>query len=600
MDESVDNLSSFRDKLKVFYYVLKYRPVFVTFIVFFSIFSGLMEGIGLTFIYPIFEIAEAGPEQIDSEDRIINIFITVYETLGVTVNLQNLLLGVSAVIIVRYSANFGLDWLKARLSGSYKAHLKKEAFRNTLEAKIKFFDDKGKDQIVHNTLTETDHSSKSIIKGVEVLQEFSLLLIYFIVMLIISPILTLIAMLLLGGIMGLLRFIVQPSISMESNITEADEIIQENVNAGIYGIRDVKLFKLSERISENVANALENIKTAQIKLKRNETGMENFYKMSAALGLFLIIYVGFTYTELSLGELGVFLVAMFQLAPKISTLNSRIYRLEGHLSHFMRTQKYLNELNHLQEKQEGEKIEEIENIQFDNVSFSYEEDEKVLENIEFEVRKNQFIAFVGESGAGKSTIASLISRLYEPDQGNIYSTGKEINEYNLKKWREKLAVVRQQAFIFNMTLIENVKIGEPEATREEIKQVCKIAQVEEFLDDLPNGYNSELGSNGVKLSGGQRQRVSIARALLKNPDFLILDEATSDLDSNLEEKVHESIEKIDKDFGIIAIAHQLSTINNADNIYVLEEGKIKEKGRHQELVNKEGLYKELYNSQKKD
>jgi subfamily B ATP-binding cassette protein MsbA len=215
------------------------------------------------------------------------------------------------------------------------------------------------------------------------------------------------------------------------------------------------------------------------------------------------------------------------------------------------------------------------------------------------VQKEEFVAFVGQSGAGKSTIVSLLARMYDPDDGEIRADGVPIDEYEIEAWRERIAVVRQQPFIFTDTLENNVTIGNRDATRRDVERVCKIAKVNEFVDDLPNGYESQLGDDGVRLSGGQRQRVALARALLKDADFLVLDEATSDLDSNLEKEVQAAIESMDREYGIIAIAHRLSTVKNADRIYTVDNGEIIESGTHQELLEEEGDYAELYTIQSK-
>lgn len=188
----------------------------------------------------------------------------------------------------------------------------------------------------------------------------------------------------------------------------------------------------------------------------------------------------------------------------------------------------------------------------------------------------------------------------DPDNGEIRADGTSIEEYDLEQWRGRIAVVRQQPYIFNDTLEANVTIGNRETTREEVKEVCEIAKVNEFLDELPKGYDSQLGDDGVRLSGGQRQRVALARALLKDADFLVLDEATSDLDSNLERQVQRSIESMDRDYGIIAIAHRLSTVKNADQIHTVASGGIIESGIHEVLLDAGGEYAELYEIQSKE
>jgi subfamily B ATP-binding cassette protein MsbA len=283
----------------------------------------------------------------------------------------------------------------------------------------------------------------------------------------------------------------------------------------------------------------------------------------------------------------------------MSGLNSKIYRVEGYTSHLSRTQEFLDELENRQEFDGNHSVSSVSKIEFDDIQFSYTGNEQILRGISFEIKRGNFIAFVGQSGAGKSTIVSLLARMYDPDSGKIRADGVPIEEYDIEQWRQRVAVVRQDPYIFNDTLERNVTIGNRNATRQEVREVCEIAKVNEFLSELPNGYESDLGDEGVRLSGGQRQRVALARALLKDADFLVLDEATSDLDSNLEREVQNSIESMDRDYGIIAIAHRLSTVKNADQIHTVDNGEIIESGTHAELLDDEGEYADLYEIQSK-
>lgn len=238
----------------------------------------------------------------------------------------------------------------------------------------------------------------------------------------------------------------------------------------------------------------------------------------------------------------------------------------------------------------------VETIAFENVEFSYG-DEQVLNDVSFEAESGEFVAFVGPSGAGKSTIVSLIARLYVPDAGRITANGEPLENVILDEWREQISLVQQNPFIFNDTLRHNVTVGNRDATEEEIRETCEIAQVTEFMDELPNGLDTTLGDDGVRLSGGQRQRVAVARALLKDVDLLVLDEATSDLDTSLENDIQSNLESEEDDRILVVIAHRLSTVENADRIYAMEDGEITESGTHSELVDRSGTYAMLYSGQ---
>lgn len=237
-------------------------------------------------------------------------------------------------------------------------------------------------------------------------------------------------------------------------------------------------------------------------------------------------------------------------------------------------------------------------IVFDQVSFRYEEDtEKVLSNINLKVRAGEYIALVGPSGVGKSTLCSLIPRFYDVSSGSISIDGKDVKDITLKSLRNNIGIVQQDVYLFADNVMENIRYGKPEATEEEIIMAAKNANAHEFIMELPDGYYTDIGQRGIKLSGGQKQRLSIARVFLKNPPILIFDEATSALDNESERVVQESLEKLAANRTTFVIAHRLSTIRNAEKILVLTEDGIAESGSHKELIEKDGIYAGLYNMQ---
>ncbi|RDY31565.1 ABC transporter ATP-binding protein [Lachnotalea glycerini] len=238
------------------------------------------------------------------------------------------------------------------------------------------------------------------------------------------------------------------------------------------------------------------------------------------------------------------------------------------------------------------------NIEFENVTFRYEEsNEEVLNQINLKVKEGEYIALVGSSGAGKTTLCSLIPRFYDVTGGKIQIDGTDIRRIKLKNLRDNIGIVQQDVYLFAGTIMDNIRYGKPSATDKEIVMAAKNANAHDFIMSFPNGYDTDIGQRGIKLSGGQKQRLSIARVFLKNPPILIFDEATSALDNESERVVQESLEKLAKNRTTFVIAHRLSTIRNAQKIIVLTENGIEEKGTHEELLAKRGIYEGLYNMQ---
>ena len=294
-----------------------------------------------------------------------------------------------------------------------------------------------------------------------------------------------------------------------------------------------------------------------------------------------------------------FILLLFSVLGPIKNLGNVFNELQNGLASADRVFSIIDIKSDIHDNDDAIHIEKFQdNIRFQNVNFYYEnESEMILKNINLSLKSGEILALVGPSGAGKSTLADLIPRFYDVTEGSILLDGEDIKNIKLNSLRSLMGIVTQETFLFNDSVKANIAYGLESVSDEDIKKAAIAANADKFIEQLPDGYDTIIGERGVKLSGGQRQRISIARAIMKNPPILILDEATSSLDTESEKIVQDAIEKLMHNRTVIVIAHRLSTVHNASKIIVLDKGDIVDMGTHNELINKEGLYKQLHNMQ---
>ncbi len=503
--------------------------------------------------------------------------------------------------IAGYLANYFMVFLR---NGVIR-DIRNKVYQKTVELPLSFFSEQRKGDIIARVTGDVNDLQYSFLPVLEIIIREPLTILFtLIAMLIISPQLTLFVFIFIP-IMSFVISRIGKSLKRKSGRVQKEQgVFLSTLEETLTGLRIIKGFNSEKEFNDRFQESTNKFYNFSNKLLNRQNLASPTSEVLGILMVSGILWYGGNLvlsddanTILDGSAFLVYMTLSYQILTPAKAITRGIYNIKKGGAAAERIQEILDTENPLKDKENAIEIEGFNsNIAFKNISFKYQ-DEYVLKNLSLDIKKGETVALVGQSGSGKSTIANLITRFYHVNEGEILIDGININNITTSSLRKQLGLVTQEAILFNDSIKNNLKLGKKDATDDEIIEALKVANAWEFVKDLPNGIETNIGDAGGKLSGGQKQRLSIARAVLKSPPIMVLDEATSALDTESERLVQVALENMMKNRTSIVIAHRLSTIQKADKIVVLNKGEIVEQGKHDELIAQKGVYHKLVEMQ---
>lgn len=481
--------------------------------------------------------------------------------------------------------------------------LRNQLYKKIINLPIGFFTEERKGDIMSRMTGDVSEVEASIMSSLDMVFKNPILIIgYLTVMFVMSWKLTIFVLILLpfsGSLIGKIgKSLKRRSTTGQEQTGELLSQIEETLG----GLRVVKAFNAEHKLEARFGNLNEKIRETFNRLNRRYNLAHPVSELLGTIVIAMLLWFGGSLilhnnSDLTADQFIFYIVIFYSIIAPAKELSKATYSIQKGMASLERVDKILQSENTIKNPEKPETLHPFsDKIEYRNMSFKYDQ-EWVLQHINLVIPKGKTVALVGQSGSGKSTLVDLLPRYYDPVEGEILLDGVKIKDYSTHDLRSLMGNVNQEAILFNDTFFNNIAFGVDNATQEQVVEAAKIANAHDFISATEDGYQTNIGDRGSKLSGGQRQRISIARAILKNPPILILDEATSALDTESEKLVQEALENLMKNRTTLVVAHRLSTIKRADEICVLHEGKIVERGKHDELIALNGYYKRLVDMQ---
>lgn len=582
-----------------------------------NIFAAIMNVFSFTMLLPILRILfnvnqvhyEFMPWQSEHFDQILeNNFYYFSQSMveQFTPATAMLMFGgaLSVLTLLKTGADFGGAATLMPIRTGIVRDIREKIYLKILHLPLSFFTDEKKGDILTRVSTDVNEVDSSITSSLEsIIKNPILIVVYLGTLIYLSWQLTLFTLLVVPllalGIGRIGKSLKAKSLLLQQKWSEGFSQIEETLG----GLRIIKAFIAEGKMADRFKAVNNMHRRIATRVAVRQSAAHPVSEFLGTVMIVIVLWYGGTLifsgkSPLDASKFIYYLVILYTTLQPLKDLSKAGYSIQKGLASMERINKILNAENNITEKKNCVEIDNLNSeITLRNVSFSYNEQREVLHDINITVKKGQTIALVGQSGSGKSTLVDLVPRYHDIQKGEILIDGVNIKDMKIRSLRGLIGNVNQEAILFNDTVFNNIAFGVEGATRQQVEDAARIANAHDFIMEMEQGYDTNVGDRGCRLSGGQRQRISIARAILKNPPILILDEATSALDTESEKLVQDALERLMQSRTTIAIAHRLSTIKNADLIYVLHEGKIVEQGTHEELIRLGGYYKKLNDMQ---
>jgi subfamily B ATP-binding cassette protein MsbA len=571
----------------------KHFPKIAILAVVFAFLAAVFEGFGLGFLLAFLQsLVSPNKEPFQTGIHWFDLWI-----LGINTSDISRLYRVSSLILLSTWLRAGFNYLTQiylnLVQGKLINQLRKQIFEQLQSLSLKYFSTTRSGELINSLTVEINKLKQAFSLLAFILTKSLILTVYAFIAFRLSWQMTVISLLLFSllavGLSTINKHVRETSFAVSRANGQFTSIAVEFIN----GIRTVQAFATQDYERKRFYAASSDVEDSSIKAALGSALVQPLAEGLASTILVSMIIIAVTVFvtngSLQIASLLTFLFTLFRLIPAIHEINgcrAKLSAYQGSINNIMEVLRTDNKLYLKDGKKQFSGFQKL--IDFVSVSFGYDSSSLVLHNITLTIEHGQTTALVGGSGAGKSTLVDLLARFHDPSNGGIFIDGTDLREFEVRTLRQRMAIVSQDTFIFNTSVRNNIAYGSEGADEASILEAAHLANALEFIQEMPEGFDTQLGDRGVRLSGGQRQRIAIARALLRDPDILILDEATSALDSVSERLIQESLEKLAQGRTVIAIAHRLSTIVRANKIIVLEQGRIVEQGRYQELLEQRG------------